>query len=121
MKIIAIGEIHYTDKDGKQKIAKPGETLDRPTAEANLLTSGALPAARRLTDAEIELDKLRADAIRKAAEAVAADDDDDDDDDSVTDTGTEKVEAAKTATKTPAKTATKTPAKSGAKADAEGY
>ena len=116
MKIVAINEIHYTDtKTGKPKIAQPGDVIDRPKEEANRLTAGALPAARKLTDAEIEIDKLRAEKI--AASAATDDDEDEDEDEGKTDAKTE----TKTAAKSAAKTETKAAAKPAAKDSGEGY
>lgn len=118
MKIIAINEIHYTDSEGKEKIALPGSVFDRPKADAELLLRGALPAARRLTDAEVELDKLRAQAITAGSTTTDEDDDEYDEGDEQ-----DKVlvkATAKTETKTAAKTATKSAEKT-AKGDGEGY
>ena len=115
MKIVAINEIHYTDtKSGKPKIAQPGEVIDRPKDEAARLCAGALPAARKLTDAEIEIDKLRAEKI---AASAATEDDDEEEDEGKTDAKTETKTAAKSAVKTETKAAAKTAAKD----SGEGY
>lgn len=112
MKLIAINEIHYTGKDGKPAIAVPGAQFDVPQALADTLLIGAMPSARRMTDAEIELDKLRALAMTKGkSEPEDGDDDGDDDDDDAAQTTTKpEVKAATTA-----KPAAKTPAKGSAK------
>ena len=69
MKIVAIGEIHY-EKDGKMKVAAPGETFDVPKELAMQLVGNDMPSARRMTEQEIELDKLRAEVAASSA-AVA--------------------------------------------------
>lgn len=76
MKLVAINEIHYTDRQGKQAVAKPGEYLDLKVAEAKqLLNMKPLPPVREMTDQENELEKLRASAKTTTA---AADTDDGD-------------------------------------------
>lgn len=113
MKLIAINEIHYTGKDGKPAVAVPGSQFDVPQALADTLLIGAMPSARRMTDAEIELDKLRALAMTKGKSAPEhgpddEDDEDDEDSDDAAQAGTNpevKTEAkgAKPVAKTPAK------------------
>lgn len=119
MKIVAINEIHYIDaKTGKSKVAQPGEVIDRPKDEADRLCAGALPAARKLTDAEIEIDKLRAEKI--AASAVIEGEDEDEDEDENEGKSDAKTET-KTAAKSAAKTETTAAAKVAAKDSGEGY
>ena len=116
MKLIAINEIHYTGKDGKPVIAVPGAQFDVPQALADTLLIGAMPSARRMTDAEIELDKLRALAMTKGkSEPEDGDDDDDDDDDDAAQIGTKPEVKTEAKAATTAKTAAKTPAKGSAK------
>lgn len=110
MKLIAINEIHYTGKDGKPAVAVPGSQFDVAQVLADTLLIGAMPSARRMTDAEIELDKLRALAMTKGKSAPehGPDDEDDEDDEDAAQAGTNpevKTEAkgAKPAVKTPAK------------------
>lgn len=95
MKIVAIHEIHYVDEKTKTPtVAKPGALFDIPKDEADRLL--VAQAVRRLTNDEIELDKLRAASL---------------------------VAATKAETKTTAKTGeTKTAAKTGESGkDPEGY
>ena len=99
MKIVAIGEIHY-EKDGKMKVAAPGETFDVPKELAMQLVGNDMPSARRMTEQEIELDKLRAE-VAASSTAVAVESE------------TPAVETQKADAK-PAKVAKKG-------ADAEGY
>ena len=71
MKVYALNEIHYLDKKtGKPAIASPADMPDLPQEEAIRLCDAG--AARRLTPAEIELDKARAQA-RARKESGAAD------------------------------------------------
>ena len=117
MKIVAINEIHYIDaKTGKSKVAQPGEVIDRPKDEADRLCAGALPAARKLTDAEIEIDKLRAEKIAASA-VIEGEDEDEDENEGKSDAKTE----TKTAAKSAAKTETTAAAKVAAKDSGEGY
>lgn len=70
MKIVAIGEIHY-EQGGVLKIANPGTPFDVPKEMALRLLDGDTPAARRMTEQEIELDKLRAQIAATAEPAPA--------------------------------------------------
>ena len=121
MKIVAINEIHYTDKKGNAAVANPLSVLDIPKAEAELLMKGAMPAARRMTDAEIELDKLRAAAIANGAKAS---DEDDNEEDDKPGANANKPAASKSAVVKPGSVAAqsaKADAKTAAKGDAGGY
>lgn len=77
MKIVALNEIHYVDPVTKKSaVAKPGDMPNFPSEIALALCSGALPAARRLTEAEIAIEKLKA----QAAAVTASESDDEDED-----------------------------------------
>lgn len=86
MKIVAINLIQYTGKKGEALAAQPGDVFDVPQDEAKRLLAGMMPAARRMTEDEIELDKSRAAAKAKGA-AAAADEGDEGDEDQNEDTG----------------------------------
>lgn len=124
MKLIAINEIHYTDaKSNKSKVAAPGEQFDVPMALAEKLLDGNMPAARRMTNAEIELDKLRTMAMQRGAEATTAADSADSvsEDDTATagseTDGNADASAVKTEEKTARSKAKTAGAKAGSKSD----
>ena len=67
MKIVAINQIEFNDKSGKKVVVAPGQVFDIAAESADRLLVGLMPAARRMTSDEIELDKARA-ANKAAAE-----------------------------------------------------
>ena len=94
MKIIAINQIEFNDKSGKKVVIVPGQTFDIPADSAERLLTGLMPAARRMTSDEIELDKAR--AANKAA-AKPADDADGSPADDADDSAAKKAEDQKLA------------------------